>query len=293
MSLHESMAAFLRSMPRFRGKARLGVALGRMLPEPRHQAGPSTVRMKDGSLMSLDYTKSAERFAYWTGEYDSEIMRRLAACLRDGSIVFDVGANVGCWSIALGRKLRPLHGTLYAFEPVPGNFVCLQQVIALNNLEQVVRPFHFALGDEEGEIDLHLEESNADPLRTGNAVMVKRGSGGMPAANVKATIRRLDNFAEKEGLDECSLIKVDIEGAEVMFLRGGASFLRKSRPVIYGEFNAHWIKALGYSFRDVVDLVAPWGYRFYQRSGRSHFIELTRTDGAEDKIGRASCRERV
>lgn len=234
--------------------------------------------------MALDFRKSAERFAYWTGEYDSAIVLRLATCLRPDSVVLDVGANVGCWSIALGRKLAPLQGTLYAFEPVPGNFARLQQVVALNTLQQTVRPFHFALGDEEGEIDLHLEESDTDPLRTGNAVIVKEGSHGMPSANVKATIRTLDKFVEEEGVAECALIKVDIEGAELLFLKGGASFLSKSRPVIYGEFNAYWIKSFGYSFRDVADLVGPWGYRFYQRSGKSHFIELTKVDGAEDVL---------
>ena len=273
-NIRDSIAASFRHLPPFRGKAHLGAAVGRCLIHADSIDCLTTIKMRDATVMRVDVRSRTERKAYWTGEYDAKIIARLSTCLHEGATVFDIGANVGFYSMALGNRLRPLHGKLYAFEPVPSNFERLVECVTLNNLEDVVFAHGTALGDEEGTISLQMENQNN--ASTGNAVMVK---GKIPVENaqavtVSAPITTLDNFVQHHEIDQCDLIKIDVEGAEVMFLRGAVNFLSVHRPIIYGEFNPYYMAQFGHSFADAVEIVARWDYRFFKQVGRAGFVEV-------------------
>lgn len=281
----DTLAAAFRALPRVRGKGPVGAKLSRWLTDVAAEDDCLvTFTMRDGSRMRVDLRSRTEIWAYWTGEYDYDIIRRLATCLTPGCVVFDVGANVGFYTVALARRLQALGGgALYAFEPVPTNFARLQEVVRLNALEDTVHPVNVALGDEEGAISLYMEDTNR--ASTGNAVLVKGTVGAEVTANTRAAITRLDALARERNIPSCRLIKIDVEGAELMFLRGGASFLRRCRPIIYGEFNAHWMRQFGHSFLDVAELMASWDYRFYQQVGRrARFVPLARPEPGTENV---------
>jgi FkbM family methyltransferase len=228
------------------------------------------IRMRDGALMPLDVRSRTERWSYWTGEYDRRRIDALARCLDVGSVVLDVGANVGFYSIALGRRLASLGGKLHAFEPVPNNFARLQGAVALNDLAKVIVPHNVALGDASGRMMMHREEGgNAS---TGNAILLPSNTSDDDlVANTVVDVVRLDDFARDAAIGACRLIKLDIEGAELLFLRGGAGFIAEHRPIILGEFSVEWSGRFGRSFTEVADLVEPWGYRFFEDvSARRH-----------------------
>ncbi|WP_319421888.1 FkbM family methyltransferase [Pleurocapsa sp. FMAR1] len=272
--LRNSIAYLSRSTPYFRGKRRLGNTLSRFLTNLNNdQQCITKVRMQDGTSMQLDVRSRTEQWSYWTGLYDNDIISRLSSCLKEKCVVFDVGANIGFYSVPLGRKLQTLNGKLYAFEPVKSNFDCLETNILLNNLEKTVIAHDIALGDDEGIIEISMENENNSS--TGNAVISK---GEIPTSyfgiTSKAHLTRLDTFVKKANIKNCHLIKIDVEGAEVMFLRGGASFLSQTRPIIYGEFNNYFLPKFGASFMDVVDIVSSWNYRFFQQKKSGHFIEI-------------------
>ena len=78
---------------------------------------------------------------------------------------------------------------------------------------------------------------------TGNAVIVKRGiSRDFLKINInnKAQMKKLDTFVKEQKIENCHLIRINVEGAEVMFLRGAISFLGQHHPIIYGEFNNYF-----------------------------------------------------
>jgi len=273
--IRDGLAATSRLLPRFRGKGPLGVILGRPLTDlDSAEDCVVTIRMRDGSLMRVDIRSQTERWAYWTGEYDQDVVSRLTTSFRKNWVVFDVGANVGFYSIAMAGRLAALHGRLHAFEPVESNFSRLVSCIGLNHLESVVSAHDVALGDEEGTIGMCM--TIHDNATTGNAVMVKDKviTEDKLTANSAARITRLDSFVLEQNIKACHLIKIDVEGAEVMFLRGGSEFLSKQRPIIYGEFSAHWLKQFGHSFVDVADIVKPWDYRFFRQMGHARFAEF-------------------
>jgi FkbM family methyltransferase len=181
-----------------------------------------------------------------------------------------VGANVGFYTVQLGRKLKELGGTLCAFEPVRRNFDRLLEVVQLNGLEGVVRCFNVALGDEDNQVLLRMADDRMSV--TGNAAILKKDDTEPSSEDVRAQIARLDGFALGNGIDHCDLVKVDIEGFELMFLRGAASLIQKCHPVIYGEFNYPHMRELGYSASDVIDLAQAWGYRVHKQVGKEEFL---------------------
>ena len=283
--LRRPLGHLLRHLPWQRGKRRVGNFLHRHLVDTQDDAGClETIRLRDGSQMQVDIRSSAEQWAYWTGEYDHQVIQRFAAFLKPGDVVLDVGANVGFYSVALGRRLRQLGaGHVYAFEPVRVNYERLIGNIAMNGLEQIVSTVSMALGDVERDIVIQLRQDTH--AVTENAFLRPDQTGLEATGQEIVKMRRLDDFAAQQGLSRCDLIKVDIEGAELMFLRGGTTMLQRYRPIIYGEFNPYWIKSFGHSFLDVAALVLPWGYRMFLQGADGAFRETkTPEEGMEEVL---------
>ncbi|CAN1209215.1 Methyltransferase FkbM domain-containing protein [Tumidithrix helvetica PCC 7403] len=272
--LRNSIASLLRNTLYFRGKRHLGNTIGNLMTNfDSDQECISIIRMQDGSKMQLDIRSRTEQWSYWNGNYDNDIISRLSNCLKERCIVFDVGANIGFYSVGLGRRLQQLNGLLYAFEPVKSNFDRLTTNITLNNLEEIVLAYNIALGDHEGFIQMSMENENN--AKTGNAVMVKGEiQNNYFGANSTARLTQIDTFVKEQKIERCDLIKIDVEGAEVMFLHGAISFLSKTRPIIYGEFNNYFLPRFGHSFLDVIDIVSPWNYRYFCQIKSGQFIEI-------------------
>lgn len=229
--------------------------------------------MQDQSRLLLDTRSRTEAEAFWTGEHDRDDIDFFKVCTSFGTTCFDVGANVGLITIPLARYLQANGGgRVIAFEPVTPNFNRLQEVVQLNQLQEIVSLHNVALGDEEGEIEMALETQHG--AATGNAVMSKISNDLSGQTIYKSRITRLDDFVIEHGIDHVDFIKVDIEGAEVLFLRGGANFLTKCRPIIYGEFNSGMMPQFGHTFLDAVELIRPWDYRVFGFKDRLRPMEI-------------------
>jgi hypothetical protein len=105
--LRNSIAYLSRSTPYFRGKRHLGNVISHLLTNfNNNQECISKVKMRDGTSMRLDVRSRTEQWSYWTGAYDNDIISRLSNCLKEKCIVFDVGANIGFYSVPLGRTYK-------------------------------------------------------------------------------------------------------------------------------------------------------------------------------------------
>ena len=284
-STRDTIASLFRRLPSFRGKATLGTPVINVLS--RYDDPDECivhVPMRDGSTMKIDLRSRTERWTYVTGTYEESTVRRLVASIdRPHCTVLDVGANIGFFTVPLARKVQQLGGALHAFEPVESNFRCLNYNVQLNGLGGTAHLHRLALGAKEGTIDLFLEtENNAS---TGNAVAHPGMAATSHETRSSAPIQTLDHVAKEIGLSSCHLIKVDIEGAEYEFLKGGSSFLREHRPILFGEFNPFWLRANGHRFADVANLVLPWGYRLFGEDEKGGFSEVEQiTDDLHDVL---------
>ena len=98
------------------------------------------------------------------------------------------------------------------------------------------------------------------------------------------TIRTLDDTADELGIKNCALIKVDIEGQELSFLSGAMGFLEEHKPLIYGEFNAHWMERLGLNFLDVMELLGPLNYEVFTLSTDAKREKIEPRAGLQDVL---------
>jgi FkbM family methyltransferase len=236
----------------------------------------------------LDLRTWMHRAPFWTGEYEPAALNRLCAALRPGDVVLDVGANIGFYALSLAQRLRALGaGQVFAFEPVRANFDALNQHVEGNELCGYVEAVNVALGREEGEIVMYTgkhhyaEQVNAVML-TGTVQEYLDITFGPDAQRTESVRMTTLDFAACELLIErCDLIKVDIEGAEIDFLRGGENFIRRNQPIIVGEFNPVWMEQFGRSVDDVFSLAREWDYTLYAHMGRGSYRRVACSEDSQ------------
>jgi FkbM family methyltransferase len=256
--------AVSRRLPEVRGRSRLSRALDGLFGIPLDPGEAIVdVTAAEGSRWRLDLRTTFERQAFWSGRYDERTLSMLAARLRRGDVVIDVGANIGFYSVRLGRTLQRLGGgTVHAFEPIAANAARLAHNVAANGLDVIVRVHELALGASDGRVAFRTENEYASS--SGNAVMIGAAVASAFRGDTEATVTTLDGFVERAGVTSCALLKLDVEGAEPDVLRGGAATIARLRPAILAEYNAYWARQFGWDaalyerFAREYDYVARW-----------------------------------
>jgi len=148
----------------------------------------------------------------------------LASKLPDGAVVFDIGANVGAWSLILSHAVGP-RGRIFAYEPTQATYDTLSRNVELNSATNIF-PFRYALSDSNSQLRLyHHVDCSRNSL----------GPFDDTAGYEDAPSRRLDDVAAKLMLDRLDFIKVDVEGAEPLVLNGSLSTLRQFKPASYSK----------------------------------------------------------
>lgn len=267
-SVYDAAAGLTRALPAFRGKGRLARAMHHRLAGTVAAAPMRDVIMRDGSRARWDLRDDAEALAYWLGAADDAVRGELLGRIPPDSTVLDVGANVGWWTVPLARSLP--RGRVIAFEPVPANRERLEWAVTANAVEARVQVVAVALGEAPGELGMWLKSSQTG-AGSGTAALV----AGDGPAHLKVPVVTLDAWAAEHALARCDLIKLDIEGAELMMLRGAEDFIARHRPLIFGEFDDYWLTTFGVSFIDVAAWTGRVGYRILKWDSHSaRFVDL-------------------
>jgi FkbM family methyltransferase len=186
------------------------------------------------------------------GELDIQ-RQSLANATSGTNHVFDVGANVGDWSLNLLECARELRRdvALHAFEPAPATFSTLKGRLAGFGSVRLVQA---AASNESGNATLHLVNDTAgvNSLHA-RTDMVQAGTVSVPTV-------RLDDYCRAENIDRVLLIKCDTEGHDFAVLQSAESLLKAGAiDVFQFEYNWRWVDARRY-LRDVFDFVLPLGY---------------------------------
>jgi FkbM family methyltransferase len=150
--------------------------------------------------------------------------------LQPGSVVIDVGANLGEWTVPFARKVGPA-GRVLAIEPAPRSAAALESTLAANALAQaeIVR---CAIGDRDGTAQLAMPVVTSARADTGTA---RIGSVCAGHDALRVPLRRLDSLAAERDLARLDLIKIDVEGHERRVLDGAAASLDRHRPTLVVE----------------------------------------------------------
>jgi FkbM family methyltransferase len=166
---------------------------------------------------------------------------------REGMCVFDVGANLGYYTLLAARAVGP-EGRVFAFEPEPHNFELLTRNIAENGFTNV-RPIHSAVSNQAGSTKLHLDGANF------GAHSFEAGSVRTPSGrSVEVETVPLDAFAdEARTFASGVLVKIDVQGAEALVIEGMPRLLALPRIALLLEL---WPEALARANADAGRLLA-------------------------------------
>jgi FkbM family methyltransferase len=227
----------------FRGKYRLLTLIA-----PNDGTRDATVF---GLKFRLDLGEWIQRNIY-LGTYEPQETRLVAAFLKPGMTVIDVGANVGYYT-ALAASEVGMGGRIFAIEPDQTAFAQLEALIDMNHLP--ARAFNIGLGEQNGEE--HLYQS---PKSRNNTPTMIAHDGHPPMRRV--TIRTLDDCLDEWRVPHVDLLKVDVEGWEPQILAGAACALASGRiDAILCEFNEPWLRAGGSSSEALWKTLSGFGFR--------------------------------
>lgn len=246
------VAAYVRRVPPHPGHWRLAHLAVRWAPLLKTSKRSRVVRLREGFKLLVDGTSQTGRIAYATGDYEPRVTRIMQALVRPGDTVVDVGANIGYFSIVAARAAGPT-GHVLAFEPVPRVRQSLQANLRLNDLPNV-SVHSEALSAASGEATFYL----GPQLDTG------LGSLRALADGEEIRIRQVRFDDLWDGSRRVALVKIDVEGAELLVLEGMAECLARDRPEILLEVTDQYLRGLGSSAEALFTFLTSRGYSFYE-----------------------------
>jgi FkbM family methyltransferase len=246
------MIAVVRSLARsLRTRPLLGRWALRLIPDVPwtlqvEGIGPFRVRLRRNRSWWLRKPLESESFPF-------AMLRHL---VRPGDVVYDCGANLGLYARFLVATLGA--GRVVAFEPAADNRRFLAANLALGGIADRVTVLPMALADEDG-----MAEFQVDDMQTSSGTLSKV-TGGEPSEGRRnlrlgpltdqVLCRRLDTLVTEEKLPLPDVIKIDVEGAEALLLRGAADLLRERRPALVIELHGAEVA------RKVLTLLCGFGY---------------------------------
>ena len=166
----------------------------------------------------------------WTGTYEADFAVAVAAAVRPGAVCYDIGGWHGYFAAIMAAQGA---GAVHVFEPLPGNGDRIARLAALN--PQVAIHLHrMAIGDRDGEVELRLM-----PESSMAKIADSPFQPDMTAAeSIRVPLARLDTLVTAGTIPPPDLIKLDLEGAELLALHGALDVLGRHRPVIFAEVHS-------------------------------------------------------
>lgn len=201
----------------------LNAAAPHGLTEVAIAAGPLA-----GARLQLDLQTEKD---LWLGTYEPELMRAIQDFVEPGTVVFDIGANLGYVSLAIARAVGPA-GQVIAFEPLPANFGRLRVNLGLNPEGQRIRPAEAAVGARSTRTRFLAHPSGGMGKLEGSSGRRFEYADSMEVQEVC-----LDDWVYRGGEAAPALVKIDVEGGEAQALEGMARLLREARPQVLVELH--------------------------------------------------------
>jgi FkbM family methyltransferase len=195
----------------------------------------------------------------------------LAENISKGAVVFDIGANIGTWSLILSEAVGA-NGRIFAYEPTLSTYDALVNNVALNSKSNVFA-FRYALSNNDQQIRIYHD---VDSSR--NSLGQTRNHDLGDYEEVPA--RTLDSLAKELLIERLDFIKIDVEGAEPLVLKGASTTLNRFKPAILFEVNPKALAELNLQYDSSFRILADLSYRFYElRSDTLREISQCPLDG--------------
>jgi len=234
----------------------------------------SEVCLKSGTKIYVRKKDYLSRWYRCYGEYEAETMRIMRKYAREDEIFLDIGANLGVFSLEIARTEKC---NIIAFEPNPPTAECFKKSIKANKLTDRIKLFQVALSSESCKVNLI-----DSPINAGASALETSASMNNIGDRYEVRAESLDDFSDFKLLlaelnKKIGLIKMDIEGAEMLALEGMSNVLKKHKPVLIIELIDSQLRSFGSSKKELVKLLNSYDFKLSNEfEGNGLFIHSSR-----------------
>jgi FkbM family methyltransferase len=211
---------------------------------------------------------------YWLGTYEPELQATLRHEVHPGMVVYDVGANIGYVSLLFARAVAPT-GRVFAFEALPANVERIRANLALNP-DAAVTVVGKAVVETSRAVEFLTHASGAMGKAAGSAGREDQVYG----AALRVEGISLDEFIYTQLNPLPQVVKVDIEGGEVLALPGMRRLLREAGPLVLLELHGPAAAKAAW------DELTAAGYALYKMQDGERIPSLAELDWKAYVVGR-------
>jgi FkbM family methyltransferase len=182
----------------------------------------------------------------------------LKSVIHSGDNILDIGAHIGTFSIPFA-EFNERKGKVYSFEANSDNYELLNRNITENNLENIIISRQALVSADDRGFAASIPDG-------GNSGMFYFIPSTESSSDID--IINIDNWHKEHAHDiEISLIKVDVEGAELLVLNSCQQLIQARKPVLYIEINKSHLERFGFSISDIECFLNPFGYHYFRNVG--------------------------
>lgn len=249
--LQKILLSYLRKFPLDYGKKFVARWI-KLDPKKEH----ITYKNSHGITFDLDLKEYQMKQIYLYDIYEKNTVRHIFKLIQKlkkrDLVVFDVGANIGFYSMTLSKKLNGTASVIHSFEPNPHTYAILEKNIRTNGCNNV-KLNAIGLSDTKGTLTISYDYKNL------GAANVFNGKGSNKA---EVSLTTLDYYCKENQIENIDIIKVDIEGSELGFLKGGSEVIEKSKSmIVVMEIVEENCTRGGYSSSDIFQYMSVKGFR--------------------------------
>lgn len=242
---------------------------------------PDWIKVKGGPLIGNELFLDLNSFQGWdsmiSGQFDAFIVDKLKDVnyLFSGSF-WDIGAHFGYHTLSFAT-LIPNNCKVYAFEPNPFNAERLNKNLGRNkNLAKKVILYQIALSDSDGkaafEFSDEVDHSESSGSHLAGVQPPLSENSYLSFNELVVETRKIDSLIMENKIEPAQVVKIDVEGAEMLVLEGGKLFFTKYKPLIFMEVHNitmmfevfNFLSSIGYKIEmiDKESSTTSWCYIF-------------------------------
>jgi len=224
----------------------------------RYQLVKNEIVITVGGIERSFIVESYTEFVrYYTLMNERKILEDLISELTQQDSFADIGANVGVYSVYADSQLND--NQIEAFEPHPANIQALNRNFDDNEIQ--ARVHECALANQEGEF--LLEPSGEDAGEGEHALTTDKSGSG-----IEVDVQTLDRVVTKGNASQPTVVKIDVEGAELDVIKGGRETLSsESCRLVYCEVHPDRLGDYGGSYEQLQKTLVEYGFELELISG--------------------------
>lgn len=186
--------------------------------------------------------------------HEPHITKLTKKYIKESDVVLDLGANIGYFTLIFS-KLVGLKGKIFAFEPDPTNFAILRENVLINKCSNVIL-IQKAVSKTSGKGTIYLSENNKGDHRIFDS--------GDNRKEIIIETTSLDDYFKN--FSRINFVKMDIQGSEILALRGMKKILKKNKKhiKIQAEFWPYGLRRAKTEPEEFFNILEKYNFCFFE-----------------------------